>query len=102
MRYDEQQQVLAELARISSDIRCWTDEIVGRIDVLAAAIGRVSTSPPRSPERRVEPPPPPAIPEARGPLPDRMNSRGPESVGISRRGMAIPCLILCGALAAIA
>jgi len=54
VRDDERQQVLAELARLSNDIRCWTDEVVGRIDVLAAAVSRVSTSPAPSPERRAE------------------------------------------------
>ena len=47
VRDEERELVLAELARLSEEVRWWADGVVGRIDAVAAAVSGGSISPVR-------------------------------------------------------
>ena len=53
MRDEEREQVLAELARLSSDVQRWAGQVVGRIEEVAAAVSGAAIAPGRSAGRRV-------------------------------------------------
>ena len=45
MRDEERERVLAELARLSSDVQHWAEEVVGRIEEVAAAVSGAAIAP---------------------------------------------------------
>ena len=62
MRDEEREQVLAELARLSSDVQRWVEEVVGRIDAVTAEVSGAAIAPARSAGRRVGSSPQPGCP----------------------------------------
>ena len=62
MRDEEREQVLAELARLSSDVQRWAGQVVGRIEEVAAAVSGAAIAPARSGGRRVGSSPQPGCP----------------------------------------
>jgi len=66
VRDEEREQVLAELARLSSDVQRWAEEVVGRIDAVTAAVNGATISPARSAGHRVRSSPTPGCPGGPG------------------------------------